>query len=72
MYALLIDLACDLPLRAFNAASVEIRRRKRRLNDSGVEPARGHQRWIGNVRYASDSGRIAALPRTVAKGQRAA
>jgi hypothetical protein len=36
------DLACDLPLRAFNAASVEIRRRIRRLNDSGVEPARGH------------------------------
>jgi hypothetical protein len=46
-------------------------RRGRRLNDSGVDRPRtcGHQRRIGDVRYASDSRRIAALPRTDAKGQ---
>jgi hypothetical protein len=45
-----------------NAASVEIRRGIRRLNDSGVDGPHpcGHQRWIGDVRYASDSRRIAA------------
>jgi len=53
-------LLTDLPLRAVEHRDIEIRRRIRRLNYSGVEPARGHRRWIGDVRYASDSGRVAA------------
>jgi hypothetical protein len=63
--AILTDLACDLPLRAVE------RRERRAPRRSGVDGQRpcGHQRWIGDVRYASDSRRIAALPRTVAKGQ---
>jgi hypothetical protein len=55
MHVLLTHLGKRLAAAPLNAASVEIPRRIRRLNDSGVDGPRpcGYQRWIGDVRGES-------------------